>query len=147
MDLPLGHAASTGSKTLITGFAEHAQNIHTVAFSANQQVRSSLPVLIPGSTHRYLPENTIAEQDKLHPAFSIRTSSTNSILLGHFSALFYSATTLKITAIRLSSAENGMILLQLRSVKTTKKAKMHKKEKISKHSEADHYKLFLANKQ
>lgn len=125
MDLPLGHATSTETLTFV--FTARTQ-LHPQR--TNKHARPFPCLYQTAHTHT---QESCTRIGQTSPSIFNRNISTTSALIEHFSTLCCYTTILKITAIWLSSFSNGMLLLQLRNVKTTTtKAKMHEKEKKSK---------------
>lgn len=145
MDLPLDHATST--ETLTFFFTARTQTIYTQLHPQRTNKHAPpFPRLYQTAHTRTWESCTRVGQTS--PSICNRNISTTSALAEHFSTLCCYTTILKIIAIWLSSSNNGMLLLQLRNVKTTTKAKMHKKEKNpNKKKESDHCELFPANSQ
>lgn len=143
MDLPLDHATSTETLTFV--FTARTQTIYTQLHPQRTTKHAPPFPCLRQTAHTHTRESC-TRTGQTSPSIFNRNISTTSALAEHFSNLCCYTAILKITAIWLSSSNNGMLLLQLRNVKTTTKAKMHKKKSKQK-KKSDQCKLFPANPQ
>lgn len=75
MDLPLGRATSPGSETDLWFYCTYTDHIHSCILSKPSMLLTSHGYTREQSTYTYLSDNTVVEQDKPPPAFSIGTSA------------------------------------------------------------------------